>query len=183
MERMLRYYQPVSALAAWPARSGIDRLFDRVVAGATIAVQPSDSFVDANLYESPEAYLVEVPLPGVKPEDVEITVHDNLLTFKARRFWEAPPNAQPIWRAFGSGDVQQTISLPGEVTTGPVQAELQDGILRLELPKAESARLRTIKVHGTVRGAPSAVSLPADGPVETGHVETANGAAPLGTSH
>lgn len=178
MELMLRYYQPVSALAGWPAQSGIDRLLDRVVDGATIPAQPSAGFVDANLYESPEAYIVELPLPGVKPEDVEITVQDNLLTFKARRHWAAPPNAQPIWRAFGSGEVQQTISLPGEVTTGAVQAELQDGILRLELPKAESARPRTIKVNGMVRGAPSAVSLPADG-----RVETANGASPLGASH
>ena len=54
-----------------------------------------------------------------------------------------------------------------------MQAELRDGILRLELPKAESARPRTIPVNGLVRGAPSAVGLPAQG-----GAGAANGAAP-----
>ena len=62
--------------------------------------------------------------------------------------------------------MQQTVTLPGEVNTGAVQADLQDGILRLELPKAESARPRTIKVNGLVRGAPSIVGIPAPGVVE-----------------
>lgn len=178
MERMLRYYQPVSALAGWPARTRIDRLFDGLVDAATIAIYPSDGSTDANLYESPEAYIVELPLPGVRPEDVEITMQDNLLTLTARRHWEAPPNAQPLWRAFGSGTMQQTVSVPGEVIAGPLQAELRDGILRLELPKAERARPRTITVNGVARGAPSAVSLPTDA-----HRETANGAAPLGATN
>ncbi|MBI3970911.1 MAG: Hsp20/alpha crystallin family protein [Chloroflexi bacterium] len=166
MESMLRY-QPVSTLAGWPARSRIDRLFDRVFDEAVIAVEPSRGFTGANLYESPEAYLVEIPLPGVKAEDVQITVQDNLLTLNARRRWEVPQNAQPIWRSFGTGEVQQTVTLPGEVNAEAVQADLHDGILRLELPKAESARPRTIKVNGMVRGASSAVSLPAIGVVET----------------
>jgi HSP20 family protein len=176
MDLMFRYL-PVATLASWPARSGIDRYFDRVSDDAMIAAQAGRGFAGANLYESPEAYLVELPLPGVKAEDVELTVQDNLLTLKARRHWEAPQNAQPIWRGFGPGDMQQTVTLPGDVTTGAVQAELQDGILRLELPKAESARPRTIKVNGLVRGAPSAVSLPAHG-----GAETVNGEAPLGSS-
>jgi HSP20 family protein len=99
----------------------------------------------------------------VKAEDVEITVQDNLLTLTARRRWEVPQNAQPIWRGFGTGEMQQTVTLPGEVNAGAVQADLQDGILRLELPKAEGARPRTIKVNGMIRGAPSAVSVPAHG--------------------
>jgi HSP20 family protein len=167
MESMLRY-QPVSTLAGWPARSTIERLFDRVFDDAVIAaVQPSRGFTGANLYDSPEAYLIELPLPGVKAEDVEITVQDNLLTLTARQRWEVPQNAQPIWRGFGTGEMQQTVTLPGEVNAGAVQADLQDGILRLELPKAESARPRTIKVNGMIRGAPSAVSVPAHGVDET----------------
>jgi hypothetical protein len=61
------------------------------------------------------------------------------------------------------------------VAADGVQAELRDGILRLELPKAASARPRTIPVTGAARGAPSAVGLPAQG-----GAEAANGAAPRG---
>ena len=170
MESML-HYQPASTWASWPARSRIDRLFDRVFEDAEIEVQPFRGFTSANLYESPEAYLVDLPLPGVKAEDVEITVQHKLLILKARRRLPAPQNAQPLWRGFvGTGEMQQTFTLPGEVNTAEVQADLQDGILRLELPKAESARPRTIKVNGMIRGArdaPSAVSIPAYGVVET----------------
>jgi HSP20 family protein len=174
MDLMLRYY-PVATVPGWPARSGIARAFDRSVNEAVPAGQAERGFAGANLYESPEAYLLELPLPGVKAEDVALTVQDDRLTLKARRHWAAPPNAQPLARGFGAGDIQQTITLPGDVTTGDMQAELRDGILRLELPKAASARPRTIPVHGTARGAPSAVGLP-----DRGGAEAANGAAPLG---
>jgi HSP20 family protein len=179
MDLMLRYY-PVATAAGWPARSGVERAFERGFfdrAGGELgpAGQAERGFAGANLYESPEAYLIELPLPGVKAEDVALTVQADRLTLKARRHWAAPPDAQPLARGFGAGELQQTVTLPGDVTTGELQAELRDGILRLELPKAASARPRTIPVNGPVRGAPSAVGLPAQG-----GAATANGAAPPG---
>jgi HSP20 family protein len=174
MDLLLRYY-PVAASAGWPARAGIERSFGHGFNEAGRADHAGRGFAGANLYESPEAYLVELPLPGVKAADVALTVQDDRLTLKARRRWELPPNARPLWRRFGTGEIEQTVTLPGDVTTGAVRAELRDGILRLELPKAERARPRAIPVHGAARGAPSAVGLPA-----RGGAEAANGAAPLG---
>ena len=174
MDLMLRYYR-AAAVAGWPARSGLARASDRSVDEAVPAGQAERGFAGANVYESPEAYLVELPLPGVTAEDVALTVQADRLTLKARRHWAAPPNAQPLARGFGAGDIQQTITLPGDVATGDLRAELRDGVLHLELPKAASARPRTIPVHSPARGAPSAVGLPAQG-----GAETANGAAPPG---
>ena len=54
---------------------------------------------------------------------MEITVQADRLTLKARRHWEAPPNSQPLAARFGAGDIQQTITLPGDVTTGAMQAD------------------------------------------------------------
>jgi HSP20 family protein len=175
MDLMLRYH-PVATAAGWPARAGIEPYFDRFFDGAVLADHAGRGFAGANLYESPEAYLVELPLPGVKAEDVEVTVQDNRLTLKARRRSEVPQNARPLWRRFGTGELEQTVTLPGDVNTGAVQAELQAGILRLGLPQAERARPRAITVNGTVRGAPSAVGLPAHG-----GTEAVNGEAPLGS--
>ena len=138
-------------MVGWPARSGIERAFDRGFDEIGPAGQAGRGFAGANVYESAEAYLVELPLPGVTAEDVEITVQDDRLTLKARRHWAAPPNAQPLARGFGPGVMQQTVTLPGDVTPGDLQAELRDGILRLELPKAASARPRTIPVHSPAR--------------------------------
>ena len=76
------------------------------------------------------------------------------------------------WRAFGSGEMRQAVTLPAEVQSDAVQADLQDGVLRLELPKAESARPRTIPVNGpagmngTARSAPRAADGPTEGVVE-----------------
>ena len=172
MDLMLQYYR-ADAVAGWPARAGtapyVDRGFDEI----GLTGQAGRGFAGANVYELPEAYLVELPLPGVQAEDVALTVQDDRLTLKARRHWAAPPNAQPLARGFGAGELQQTVTLPGDVAPGALQAELRDGILRLELPKAESARPRTIPVRGAARGAPSAVGLPAQG-----GAGAATGAAP-----
>ena len=161
----------------WHPSSGIgDRGFDEI----GLTGQAGRGFAGANVYESAEAYLLELPLPGVQAEDVEITVQDDRLTLKARRRWEAPPDAQPLARGFGPGELRQTVTLPGDVAA--------DGILRLELPKAAGARPRTIPVTGTgaVRGTPSAVSLPAPatgaapvtGAAPAINAAPANGAAP-----
>jgi HSP20 family protein len=139
MDLMLRY-SPVATVSGWPARSGSARASARSVDEAVPAGQAERGFAGANLHESPEAYLLELPLPGVQAEDVALTVQADRLTLKARRHWAAPPNAQPLARGFGAGDIQQTITLPGDVAPGDLQAELRDGILRLELPKAASAR-------------------------------------------
>lgn len=178
MESMLRY-RPIAAFPGGPAQFAIDRLFGRLLDDAVLAIEPTrgvtgaTGFSGANLYETPEAYRLELPLPGVKAGDVEITVQDNRLTVKAQRRWETPQNATPIWRAFESGEMQQTVTLPGEVNAGAVEADLHDGVLCLDLPKAESARPRTITVNGVngmngmARSAPSAVDRPTDGVVET----------------
>jgi HSP20 family protein len=175
MEAML-HYRPVSAFAGRTAQFAIDRFFGGPLDDAALAIKPPSEvtgFASANLYETPEGYRLEVPMPGVKAEDVEITVQDNRLTVKAQRRWELPPNAKSIWRAFGSGELQQTVTLPGEVHSGAVQADLHDGVLRLELPKAESARPRTITVNG-LNGAAHSASRAMDRPTE-GVVEKAIG--------
>jgi HSP20 family protein len=101
----------------------------------------------ANLYETDGAYGVDLPLPGVKPEDVEVSLQQDVLTLKAKRTWATPEDAKPLWRGFGSGEWRQSFTLPGEVDGEKVEARLEDGVLRLHLPKAEHARPRQIKVQ------------------------------------
>jgi HSP20 family protein len=146
-------YQPFAATSAWQNRS-VDALFDRIFenafgrapfGGSRVSV-PN---VSANLYDSDEAYHVELPLPGVKPEDVSVTVQENVLTLRAKRSWETPANARRVWQGFAQGEWQQSFTLPGEVNADRVQASLEHGVLRLELPKADHARPRVIKVTGT----------------------------------
>lgn len=146
-------YEPFTLTDRW-TRPTTDRLFDRFdrlvqeAFGVTPAsADPSRAGVVANLYETTDGYLVEMPLPGVKAEHLELSVQQNLLTVKAAREWAAPEQAQILWQGFGSGRWQQTLTLPGEVDADRVDARLEDGVLRLHLPKADHVRPRQIKVQ------------------------------------
>jgi HSP20 family protein len=133
----------------------IDRVFDRLLDNSFSFPRGETGFgagAAANLYETPEGYWVELPLPGVKAEDVEVTVQDNVLSLRAKREWKAPENAKVIWQGFTGGVWEQSFTLPGEVNRDTVSASLEHGILRLELPKAEHTKPRTIRVNAAGTG-------------------------------
>ena len=113
------------------------------------AAQGGKNFVPAlDLSETAEGYLVEAALPGVKPEDVEITVENNVLTIKGETRQEADEkkrNFHRVERRFGS--FQRTIGLPTTVKADAIKAALTNGVLRLEIPKAEEVKPRKISVN------------------------------------
>ena len=111
--------------------------------------QAGQNFVPAlDLSETAEGYLVEAALPGVKPEDVEVTVENNVLTIKGetrKETDEKQRNFHRVERRFGS--FQRTIGLPTTVKADQIQASLTNGVLRLEIPKAEEVKPRKISVN------------------------------------
>ena len=113
------------------------------------AAQGGQKFVPAlDLSENAEGYLVEAALPGLKPEDVEVTVENNVLTIKGETRQEVDDkqrNFHRVERRFGS--FQRTIGLPTAVKADAIQASLTNGVLRLEIPKAEEVKPRKISVH------------------------------------
>ncbi len=113
------------------------------------AAQGGKNFVPAlDLSETAEGYLVEAALPGVKPEDVEITVENNVLTIKGETRQEVDEqkrNFHRVERRFGA--FQRTIGLPTTVKADAIQASLTNGVLRLEIPKAEEVKPRKISVQ------------------------------------
>jgi len=113
------------------------------------AAQGGKNFVPAlDLSETGEGYLVEAALPGVKPEDVEITVENNVLTIKGETRQETDSkdrNFHRLERRFGS--FQRTIGLPTSVKADAIHASLTNGVLRLEIPKAEEVKPRKISVN------------------------------------
>ena len=113
------------------------------------AAQGGKKFVPAlDLSETADGYLVEAALPGVKPEDVEITVENNVLTIKGEARQEVDEqkrNFHRVERRFGS--FQRTIGLPTTVKADAIKADLTNGVLRLEIPKAEEVKPRKISVN------------------------------------
>ncbi len=121
----------------------------RVVRGQQNLSMPLD------VAETKDAYLVEAVLPGLKPEDLDITIQDNVLTITGEIRQEQrggeKANYHRVERRYGR--VARSVSLPSQVDSDKVQATLSNGILRLEIPKAESVKPRKITVNMGGNGA------------------------------
>jgi len=104
-----------------------------------------------DLAETKDAFVVEASLPGVKPEDLDVTIQDNVLTItgeiRQQRSANEKPNYHRLERRYGRH--ARSISLPTQVQTDRVEAHLDNGILRLEIPKAEAVKPRKISVQAT----------------------------------
>jgi HSP20 family protein len=128
-------------------REAMSQLFEESYVAPTTG-RNGQSFVPAlDLSETTDGYLVEVTVPGLKPEEIDVTVENNVLTIKGtlnRTAEDSKRNYHRIERRYGS--FQRTIALPTTVKADGIAAELNNGILRLEIPKAEEVKPRRIGV-------------------------------------
>lgn len=101
--------------------------------------------MDIAEYES--EYVVIAEMPGVKKEDIKITFEKNLLTVQGQRKpSEIPQDAQVLLNEMRVRDFSRSIRIPVEVDVEKLSAELENGMLRVVLPKAQGARIRTIAI-------------------------------------
>jgi HSP20 family protein len=123
--------------------ANFDRLFDNFGAELT---RPVTAFPAVNVWEDNEAFHLEAELPGLKQDDVNIAVTQrNVLTLSGER---KPEEGEGRWhrRERGFGRFQRVLRLPAPVDADKVEAQLDNGVLRLTLPKHEDAKPRRIAV-------------------------------------
>ena len=92
------------------------------------------------------SYFAEAEIPGVKGEDLDVSVVADELTIKGTRQPLADEEAAYHRRERGVGAFVRVVRLPVEVVADKVQASLRDGVLTLVMPKAEAAKPRRITV-------------------------------------
>jgi HSP20 family protein len=138
-------YNPFSEAVS--LRDAMDRLFEDSVISPRLAGTLSGRGVAANLYETAEGFTLQLPIPGIKAEDVEITIQQDVVNLKWETKVQFPEGAHVHWNGFQAGKYQQSITLPAPINSERVEARYEDGILTLQLPKAEHAKARTIKVN------------------------------------
>lgn len=97
-----------------------------------------------DIFETKEGLTVVADLPGVDQQRLDVRVAEGLLTLQARTAHAAP--GTPIAREYALLNFYRQFELPEEVDQGKISAELKNGVLRLELPKAERAKPRRIQV-------------------------------------
>jgi HSP20 family protein len=101
-----------------------------------------------DIAEAKDAYLVTVELPGVKLDDLEITLEDGLLTFQGERHVANHSSEEQFHRVErSSGAFRRSITLPAHVEADAVEASMEDGVLRILVPKAEEAKPKRIQVN------------------------------------
>jgi HSP20 family protein len=112
---------------------------------ATTAWQP---LVD--IFEEPDVIRLVAEVPGVKPEDVKITVESNLLTIKGTKQQVAEEKAEKVHRYERTyGAFERTFRLSASIDPNKIKATYDLGVLTITLPKAETAKPHLITVDVT----------------------------------
>jgi HSP20 family protein len=101
-----------------------------------------------DVYETDEDLVVEAPLPGLQPNEVDISVVNNTLTIKGemKEDKEKTEKGKYYWHEHRYETVQRTITLPVEVDADKAKAVFKDGLLKLTLPKLEEVKPKHIEV-------------------------------------
>jgi len=99
----------------------------------------------ANILESKDAYILELEMSGVSKEGVEITVENNELTIIGRRA-SGEIKADVVYRECRPLDYRRVFDLDPSIDASRISAKVEQGVLTLTLPKAESVKPRKISV-------------------------------------
>ena len=100
-----------------------------------------------DIYEKEDKYIVKAELPGMKEEDIDVSVVGDTLTIKGERKTEEEVKDEDYYRcerAYGS--FMRSISLPSEVEADKIEAKYEDGVLEVSLPKAAEVKPKRVTV-------------------------------------
>ena len=145
-----------------------DRAFNRVVRSAfaparttweqTSAFQP----IAIDLYATDDQAVITAALPGVQPGDVDLKVHQNRITITGKvsgsATSEETKGATWFSKELWSGEFRRSMVLPFAVDADAAEASFEHGVLKVTLPKAESAKPRTIAINGAAPAAPTQIA-------------------------
>jgi HSP20 family protein len=148
---LIRYQSP--ELNPWTAfdrlpslRDELNRLFD-------FALPTRDSGLFSgwtpalDVFDEKDNFVVKAELPGLKKEDIDINVHNGVLTISGERKQEAEKKEGQTFRSERYfGRFQRSVTLPAAVDVSKVKASYKDGVLTIDLPKAEEAKPKQIAI-------------------------------------
>ena len=125
-------------------RQELERAFDESELPAFRAV--GAGFPALNAWEDGDHAYVEAELPGVGMDRIDVSVTGNELNIRGSREIDEPADVQWHRRERTGGVFARSVTLPWEINAGGVEATLQNGVLIVKLPKADSAKPRKVKV-------------------------------------
>ena len=112
------------------------------------AVYRGNDNLSLDVYHTPESLVLQAAIPGVKPDDVDVTVTGNILTIKGEaKGGDEVKEKSYLIREHRHGTFSRTVTLPRGLKTDEIEAAYDEGVLTLTIPKAEDARPKAIKVN------------------------------------
>jgi HSP20 family protein len=106
-----------------------------------------DGRLAVDVFETDKELVVRAPIAGVKPENLEVFAHNDMLTIRGTRHEHAPEqrDASYLVRECHWGSFSRSVILPTEVDTDAISASLKDGVLTVTMPKATRAKKISVR--------------------------------------
>ena len=140
---------PIREMLSW--NRAMERMFDNLYGNGELSFGESMNLSMAlDVVENDEEFVVKADVAGINPDDIEITYTDNNLTVKAEVIDEREEGEEGRYhlRERRYGTFSRTISMPGSVDVEHIQAETENGVLKIHLPKKEEVKPRRIQIGG-----------------------------------
>jgi len=108
---------------------------------------PSRAFLPmTDIFETDQALTVVLEMPGVSKDNVDISVENDILTIEGWIDYSKYEGLQPVYTEYNVGHYVRSFQISSKIEQSGISAELKDGVMTLVLPKAETAKLRKIKL-------------------------------------
>jgi HSP20 family protein len=134
-------------------RQAMDRLFDDSFIRPGTMSGDGQGALALDVYSDEDSITIEAALPGVRPEDVDISVLGDTLTISGRTSDERKSDESGYsYREIRRGSFSRSLTLPGGLSADAATASFENGMLRLSIPKAEEAKPRQIRINPTGSG-------------------------------
>jgi HSP20 family protein len=141
----LTRWDPFREMLAW--RSAMDRMFDKALTDPDAWTETDSWNLALDVAETENEFLVKASLPGIKPDDLEITYNANVLTIRGETKEEKDVDEKRYHlRERRYGSFSRSISLPASVKQEAIEASYDAGVLTLHLPKAAEAKPKRIQI-------------------------------------
>jgi len=154
MSNIIRW-QPLPELMS--LRQAMDRLFEDsfVTPSRLLDTFSPGAAIPIDMYQTTDEVIVEAALPGIKPEEVDITITGDTLTIKGETKAEENIKREDyLYQEHRYGTLSRSVTLPRGLNTDKAKAGFDNGILTLTIPKSEKTKPKQIKVKakGVVEG-------------------------------
>jgi len=144
MANIIRW-EPFNELVS--LRDAMDRLFEESIIRPRGMIESFAEGLAVDMFQTKDEVVVKAAIPGVKPEDIDVSVSNDVLTIKGEfKQEENVERENYIRRERRFGSFSRALPLPTPVNVEKASAEFEHGVLKLVLPKAEEVKPKSIEV-------------------------------------